>query len=166
MGTNSLGGLRSLLVGTLQTLSLDLSTVRPHVSGPNHVKVMNSVHDLEQKRIKVHKAYLVSCVNSRVDDLAQAAGVLRGKRVAPGVEFYIAAASSEVQAQSEARGDWQTLLDAGAKPLPAGCGPCVGTARAVVGAETMVCLASLPARCFFPACLSSPPSPQAWVWAC
>ena len=123
------------MFGTFQTLSLDLSTVRPHVSGPNHVKVMNSVHDLEQKRIKVHKAYLVSCVNSRVDDLAQAADVLRGKRVAPGVEFYIAAASSEVQAQSEARGDWQALLNAGAKPLPAGCGPCVGMTRTNDGHE-------------------------------
>ena len=42
------------------------------------------------------------------------------------MEFYIAAASSEVQAASEARGDWKILLDAGAIPLPPGCGPCIG----------------------------------------
>jgi homoaconitate hydratase len=51
---------------------------------------------------------------------------LRGKKIAEGVEFYIAAASSEVQAESEKRGDWQALLDAGATPLPPGCGPCIG----------------------------------------
>ncbi len=31
-----------------------------------------------------------------------------------------------VEAESSERGDWQALLDAGAKPLPAGCGPCIG----------------------------------------
>ncbi|MEE9161909.1 MAG: homoaconitase, partial [Candidatus Neomarinimicrobiota bacterium] len=103
-------------------LSLDLATVSPQVSGPNHVKTMTSAADLALQNIKVDKAYLVSCVNSRVDDLTAAAAVVRGSQVAPGVEFYIAAASSEVQAGSEARGDWQALVEAGAVPLPPGCG--------------------------------------------
>lgn len=107
-------------------LSLDLSTVRPHVSGPDHVKTMRSVVDVEREQIRVNKAYLVSCVNSRVEDIAQAAEVVRGRKVADGVEFYVAAASSEVQTKSEKRGDWQTLMDSGAIPLPPGCGPCIG----------------------------------------
>lgn len=107
-------------------LSIDLSTVVPYISGPNTVKVMNSVKELEAKDMKIHKAYLVSCVNSRLDDLHEAAEVLRGKKIADGVEFYVAAASSEVQAESESKGDWQALIDAGAKPLPPGCGPCIG----------------------------------------
>lgn len=107
-------------------LYLDLSSVRPHVSGPNHVKVMESVASIEKRNVKIHKAYIVSCVNSRVGDLSRAAAVLKGKSVAPGVELYVAAASTEVQAESSQRGDWQSLLDAGAKPLPAGCGPCIG----------------------------------------
>lgn len=106
--------------------TLDLSTVRPHVSGPDHVKVMQTVGDIEKKNIEIQKAYLVSCVNSRVEDLSEAANVVRGKKVAPGVEFYIAAASSEVQGESEKRGDWQALIEAGAIPLPPGCGPCIG----------------------------------------
>ena len=107
-------------------LTLDLATVQPHVSGPNHVKTMTPISEIRQKHIKIQKAYLVSCVNSRVDDLAQAAAVVKGKKVAEGVEFYLAAASSEVQAESEKRGDWQTLLQAGAIALPPGCGPCIG----------------------------------------
>ncbi|MDT8273817.1 MAG: aconitase family protein, partial [Desulfomonilia bacterium] len=35
-------------------------------------------------------------------------------------------ASSEVQKQAEHKGYWQSLLNAGAKPLPPGCGPCIG----------------------------------------
>jgi homoaconitate hydratase len=107
-------------------VTLDLSTVRPHVSGPNHVKVMTPATELEARNIKINKAYLVSCVNSRLGDLTAAAQVVRGKKVADGVEFYIAAASSEVQTESEKRGDWQALIDAGAKALPPGCGPCIG----------------------------------------
>jgi homoaconitate hydratase len=107
-------------------LEIDLSTITPHISGPNHVKVMSSVEDLEQKKIKIHKAYIVSCVNSRVNDLAQAANVVCGKKIAPGVELYIAAASSQVQQESEEKGDWKALVDAGAKTLPPGCGPCIG----------------------------------------
>lgn len=107
-------------------LTLDLATVEPYVSGPNTVKVMASAADLRAKKIQVHKAYLLSCVNSRVDDLAEAASILRDKTIAPGVKFYVAAASSEVQAESERRGDWQVLMNAGAIALPPGCGACIG----------------------------------------
>ncbi len=107
-------------------LQLDLSSVGPHVSGPNTVKSILSLAEVRRRKVKIDKAYLVSCVNSRVADLAAAAAVIKGGRVAPGVEFYIAAASSEVQQESESRGDWAALLAAGAIPLPPGCGPCIG----------------------------------------
>ncbi|RXW21270.1 hypothetical protein EST38_g4581 [Candolleomyces aberdarensis] len=107
-------------------LVFDLSTLVPHVSGPNSVKVSTPLPVLESQNIKVNKAYLVSCTNSRVSDIAAAAEVIRGKKVAPGVEFYIAAASSAVQQEAEALGYWEALVQAGAKTLPAGCGPCIG----------------------------------------
>lgn len=107
-------------------LSIDLSTIEPHIAGPNNVKTMTSVTAMKERDLKINKAYLVSCVNSRVDDITEAANVVRGKKIAEGVEFYVAAASSEVQAESEKRGDWQALIDAGAIPLPPGCGPCIG----------------------------------------
>ncbi|KAI8817413.1 aconitase A, partial [Fimicolochytrium jonesii] len=107
-------------------LTLDLATLTPHVSGPNSVKHATPLTTLEQQRIKINKAYLLSCVNSRASDLRAAANVLKGRKVADGVEFYIAAASSEVQKDVEKSGDWDTLLRAGARPLPAGCGPCIG----------------------------------------
>jgi homoaconitate hydratase len=107
-------------------LKIDLSTIEPYVAGPNSVKVMNSISELQRKNVKINKAYLVSCVNSRLDDIKEAAEAVKGKKVADGVEFYIAAASSEVQKESELAGYWQVLIDAGAKPLPPGCGPCIG----------------------------------------
>jgi len=107
-------------------IELDLSALSPHVSGPDTVQEMHSLEEIESQRIHIQKAYLLSCVNSRLEDLEAAARVVAGKRVAENVEFYVAAASAEVQEQAEATGAWGTLLEAGARPLPSGCGPCIG----------------------------------------
>lgn len=107
-------------------LVIDLNTLSPYVSGPNSVKVSNPLSKLSQDNIAINKAYLVSCTNSRLSDIQAAADVLKGHKVHPNVEFYVAAASSLVQQDAEAAGAWQTIIDAGAKPLPAGCGPCIG----------------------------------------
>src|SRR5438552_9746557 len=89
---------------------------------------------MERKRVPIQKAYLLSCVNARFEDLHDAAEVVRsrGGHVAQGVEFYLAPASAEVQARSESNGDWQTLTGAGAIPLPPGCGACIGLGRGLV----------------------------------
>jgi homoaconitate hydratase len=107
-------------------LELDLSTVIPHVSGPDDVKTMTALPVIEKQHVKINKAYLLSCVNARLEDLREAASVVNGHKVASGVEFYVAAASAEVQKQAESEGAWQALVGAGAIPLPSGCGPCIG----------------------------------------
>ncbi|KAK3217172.1 hypothetical protein GRF29_1g2137823 [Pseudopithomyces chartarum] len=116
-------------------LFLDLSTLSPYVSGPNSVKVATPLAELQAQDIKINKAYLVSCTNSRASDLHAAARVFKdaaaandGKipKLPSHVNFYIAAASVPEQRASEELGDWQALLEAGAQPLPAGCGPCIG----------------------------------------
>ncbi|KAJ5612351.1 Homoaconitate hydratase [Penicillium lagena] len=116
-------------------LYLNLSSLSPYVSGPNSVKVATPLNELEAADIKVDKAYLVSCTNSRASDIAAAARVFKEAaeknggqtpKIADGVKFYIAAASIPEQIAAEEAGDWQTLLDAGATALPAGCGPCIG----------------------------------------
>ncbi len=115
-------------------LELDLSSVIPHVSGPNDVKTMTSLPEIESRKVMIHKAWLMSCVNARLEDLSAAADVVRGKRVAQGVELYLAAASADVQRAAEGKGDWQALLAAGAIPLPPGCGTCIGLGRGTIKA--------------------------------
>src|SRR5437660_4393890 len=107
-------------------ITLDLGQVTPHVSGPDTVQAMQSLAEIEKNKVAIQKAYLISCVNSRLEDLESAAKVLKGQKVASGVKFYLSAASKWVQVEAEKRGIWQTLLDAGAQPLPSGCGPCIG----------------------------------------
>jgi homoaconitate hydratase len=107
-------------------IELDLTQVTPHVSGPDSVQVMHSLAEIQKRKIAIQKAYLLSCVNSRLEDLSAAAEVLSGKRVAAGVKFYVGAASEWVQKEAEERGIWRTLLDAGATAVPPSCGPCIG----------------------------------------
>jgi len=107
-------------------ITLDLGEITPHISGPDSVQVMQSLAAIEKKKVAIQKAYLISCANSRLEDLEAAAWIMCGKRVAPGVKLYLGAASAWVQQEAERLGIWQTLLDAGANPLPPGCGPCIG----------------------------------------
>lgn len=116
-------------------LFLDLSTLSPYVSGPNSVKIATPLAELEQQNIKIDRAYLVSCTNSRRSDIAAAAKVFKDAAASNGgkipkipehVSFYIAAASILEQQAAQEQGDWQALIEAGAIELPSGCGPCIG----------------------------------------
>ncbi|HLE60039.1 MAG TPA: homoaconitase [Thermoanaerobaculaceae bacterium] len=113
-------------------IELDLGEVTPGVSGPDTVFAMETLAEIAGRRVQVHKAYLLSCVNSRLEDLTEAAGVLKGTKVSPSVKLYLAAASAEVQAEAERRGVWQTLVDAGAITLPPGCGACIGLGQGLL----------------------------------
>lgn len=116
-----------------KTFTIDLNSIQPFIAGPDNLKTTMTITEAETNTMKINKAYLVSCVNSRVEDLAQAAEVVAGKKVADGVEFYVAAASSEVMAESKRRGDWQQLVDAGAITIPPGCGMCIGLGIGLLG---------------------------------
>ena len=107
-------------------LELDLAQVTPHVSGPDTVQVMHSLAKMAPRKVAIQKAYVVGCTNSRLEDLAAAATVLRGRKVAQGVKLYVAAASAEIQREAEAKGIWSAMVEAGAQPLPPSCGPCIG----------------------------------------
>ena len=111
---------------------LDLETVAPHVAGPNEVKIITPLPEMEKRRVKIDKAYLLSCVNGRLEDIKEAAGVLGGRKVAAGVKMYVAAASAEIESEAKRLGYWKSLTDAGAVPLPPGCGPCIGLGEGIL----------------------------------
>ncbi len=115
-------------------LELDLATVVPAVAGPNDVKTIVPLPEIESKRVAIQKAWLMSCVNARLEDLHAAAEVVRGKQVAPGVELYLAAASASIERAAKANGDWKALVDAGAIELPPGCGTCIGLGAGTIKA--------------------------------
>ncbi len=54
-------------------IGLDLSAVPPYISGPDTVQVAEPAFEVAKKKIAIQKAYLLSCVNSRFEDLESAA---------------------------------------------------------------------------------------------
>lgn len=115
-------------------IRLDLGQVSPHVTGPDSVAVSRPVSGLAPGEIKVDRAYILSCVNGRLEDLRQAAEVLEGRRVASGVKLYVAAASAEIESRAREEGVWDVLVAAGARTLPPGCGACIGLGEGLLEA--------------------------------
>ncbi len=69
--------------------------------------------------------FIGSCTNSRLSDLRQAAALLKGRKVAPGVRLMVVPGSQAVKRQAEAEGLDQVFLDAGADWRQAGCSMCI-----------------------------------------
>ena len=115
-----------------KTIFLDISTITPIVSGPHGVKLMYPSSEINKKKIPVNKAYLVSCVNGRYEDMVTAAEYIKDKKVAEGVEFYVGSASKEIQNKLEKEGYWQSMIEAGAIELPPGCGMCIGLGKGLL----------------------------------
>jgi 3-isopropylmalate/(R)-2-methylmalate dehydratase large subunit len=81
----------------------------------------------------IQQAFIGSCANGTLDDLAEAARVLEGRRVAPGVRLLVTPGSQRIAAAAGKAGYVQTLLDAGAVVTPATCGACYGGHMGVLG---------------------------------
>ncbi|MBW4035104.1 MAG: 3-isopropylmalate dehydratase large subunit [Proteobacteria bacterium] len=75
---------------------------------------------------RIDAVFIGSCTNGRIEDLRAAAGILRGRRVAPHVRAMIVPGSGLVKAQAEAEGLAQMFIDAGFEWREAGCSMCLG----------------------------------------
>ncbi|MEO7851722.1 MAG: 3-isopropylmalate dehydratase large subunit [Rubrivivax sp.] len=102
----------------------DAAALSPQVARPHSPADAHAVGELAGQPITI--AYIGACTGAKLHDLRAAAAVLRGKRVARGVQLMLAPASLREQRQAQDEGTLQVLLDAGASLLPIGCGACAG----------------------------------------
>jgi 3-isopropylmalate/(R)-2-methylmalate dehydratase large subunit len=116
--------------------AFDASTLAPQVALPHSPANVRGVDDLEPTKIDV--AYIGACTGAKLDDLRAAASVLRGRRVARGVQLLVAPASVRDREASEREGVLQVLLDAGATLLPSACGACAGYGGAIPEGSTVI----------------------------
>lgn len=82
--------------------------------------------------VSVDQAYIGGCTGGKYHDLATAAGILKGQKVAAGTRLLVAPASQQVLQRALADGVLETLLNAGATLLPPACGPCGGLSMGVL----------------------------------
>jgi 3-isopropylmalate/(R)-2-methylmalate dehydratase large subunit len=107
-----------------QALTFDVSSLDPQIAKPHRVDNVVPVTDVVGTRID--QALIGTCTNGRLEDLQAAAGILRGKCIAPGVRLLVLPASREVLLEAMEAGIVSDLLTAGATLLNPGCGPCLG----------------------------------------
>jgi homoaconitate hydratase family protein len=120
-------------------LRTDVSALPPMVSGPHKVEEVRPVDKAEG--IAVNQAFIGTCTNGRLEDLAAAAAILKGRKVAPRCRLLVAPASRQVLEEAIDKGIAQTILSAGGTILPPGCGPCLGSHEGVI-APGEVCISS------------------------
>jgi 3-isopropylmalate/(R)-2-methylmalate dehydratase large subunit len=107
-----------------RVVEYDAATIEPVVARPHTVDNVAPVREVVGTRID--QAFLGTCTNGRLSDLALAARVLEGHRVAPGVRLIVIPASSEVYLAALDAGYLRTFVEAGAVVESPGCGPCMG----------------------------------------
>jgi 3-isopropylmalate/(R)-2-methylmalate dehydratase large subunit len=74
----------------------------------------------------INVVFLGSCTNGRISDLRAAAQLLRGRKIARGVQMLVVPGSQQVKAEAEAEGLHQVFMDAGATWRESGCSMCLG----------------------------------------
>lgn len=122
-----------------QELTVDISSLEPQVAcphNPGNAKPIGEVGD-----VAVDQVYLGSCTNGRIDDMAIAAKILKGKKVSDSTRLLVNPASREVLMEMTKTGILETLIEAGAHMITPGCGACLGGHLGLIGAGE-VCLAS------------------------
>ena len=116
-----------------QTININVAALEPVVSKPHTVD--NTALARELKGTKIQQVFIGTCTNGRLDDLAVAANILKGKKCYSEIRLIVAPASRQVLLAAIKAGYIQSLVEAGGVILPPGCGACLGLHQGVLANE-------------------------------
>jgi len=114
-----------------RTIEIDADRLEPTVSRPHAVD--NTIPVGELKGTKIQQAYIGTCTNGRLEDMAAAARIVKGRQRHPQTRLIVAPASRRVLLEAIDAGYIEAMLHAGAVILPPGCGACLGMHQGVLG---------------------------------
>jgi homoaconitate hydratase family protein len=116
----------------VQRMRIDVGALRPLIALPGDLGRIVPAGDAEPR--PVQQVFIGSCAGGRLEDLAVAARVLRGRRVAPGVRLVVTPASQAVFHACLRNGIFEVLSEAGAMITNSSCGACGGIDKGLIGA--------------------------------
>ncbi len=123
----------------VRTVEIDLDQLEPQIALPHAV---DHVLDLsETEALEIQEVFLGTCTNGRYEDLREAAQVLRGRQVSPGVRLIVTPASRREMLRAMEDDTLNTLITAGAVLTTPGCGACMGRHHGTLG-KNDVCLST------------------------
>ena len=114
----------------------DAAALAPQLAAPH--SPASGVPLAQHADTRIDIAYIGACTGAKLDDLRFAAQVLKGQKVASGVQLLVAPASLQDRALAESDGTMRTLIDAGATVLPSACGVCAGYGSSFAEGQTVI----------------------------
>ncbi len=114
-----------------RVVEVDASAMEPQVACPHTVDNVRPVTSVAGTAVQ--QVVIGSCTNGRLDDIAIAARILKGKKVARGTRMIVFPASGRIYRQAVQAGFVSDLMEAGAVVMNSGCGPCLGVHQGALG---------------------------------
>ncbi len=111
-----------------EVITIELSKLEPLAAMPHSPDNVKPVREIGP--IKVDQVCIGSCTNASYLDLMRVAAILKGKSIAPEVSLTISPGSKQVMTMLAENGALADIIDAGARILECGCGPCIGMGQA------------------------------------
>ncbi len=110
-------------------IEIDLDTLFPVVAAPHNVDNVKALAQVTGTPI--NQGFIGTCTNGRIEDLRQAAEILKGKKIKEGFQLLITPASQKIYLEAMKEGLIEIFLESGANVLSASCGPCLGTGQGI-----------------------------------
>lgn len=123
-----------------ERIEIDVAKLLPQVARKHLIDDVVGVPELGDQRIDY--ALIGTCTNGRLDDIRQAAAILKGRRIARGVRMIVTPASRHVYLQAAREGLIEALTQAGASVEAAGCGTCVNITGHLITGDGDVVISS------------------------
>lgn len=117
-----------------KTLEIDVSDLEPTVAYPHLPSNTKTISEAKKDKIKIDQAYLGSCTNGRIQDLREAAEILKDKKIADGIRMIVVPATTKIWNQAEDEGLFKIFTAAGATISTPTCGACLGGHMGVLAA--------------------------------
>jgi 3-isopropylmalate/(R)-2-methylmalate dehydratase large subunit len=118
------------------TIEYDVTALEPQIACPHSVDNVHPVTAAKGK--KIDQVFFGSCTNARLEDFQIVAGILRGKKIHPGVRMIVIPASIQVFMEALEKGYIQDLVQAGAVIVNSNCGPCMGNHEGILAPGEIV----------------------------
>jgi len=113
----------------IREINIDLATIFPVVSAPHNVDNVKAVSEVQGTELQ--QAVIGTCTNGRIEDLREAAAILKGNKIPEFFQLLIIPASIEIYSQALKEGLIDIFMAAGANILTPSCGPCLGTGQGI-----------------------------------
>lgn len=124
----------------VERYAIDVSQLAPQVARKHLIDDVVGVHEVKGE--KINFALIGTCTNGRLDDIRQAAAILKGRRIARGVRMIVTPASRQIYLAAAREGLLEALTEAGASVEAAGCGTCVGITHHLIPGDREVVISS------------------------